>query len=80
MASEFYKSTAWIKKRAKIMRRDGYQCQDCRRYGRRRQAVTVHHIRPLEEAPELALTDSNLICLCDGCHNRRHPEKGGRRG
>ncbi|MDE6707870.1 MAG: HNH endonuclease [Oscillospiraceae bacterium] len=61
------------------MRRDGYQCQDCKRYGRLREAVTVHHIQHLAEHPELALQSENLISLCAECHNKRHPEKGGRR-
>ena len=39
----------------------------------------VHHIKPRRDYPELALVDSNLISLCDECHNKMHPEKGGRR-
>lgn len=75
---DFYKSKKWRHKREMILRRDGYQCQDCKRYGRQREAVTVHHIQHLEDAPELALTSSNLVSLCAKCHNKRHPEKGGR--
>lgn len=75
---KFYKSKQWRRKREMILRRDCYQCQDCKRYGRLRPAVTVHHIQHLEDAPELALTNSNLISLCAKCHNKRHPEKGGR--
>lgn len=75
----FYQSSAWKKKRLVILRRDGYQCQDCKRYGRIRQAVTVHHIQHLDECPELAFQSDNLISLCAECHNKRHPEKGGKR-
>ncbi|MCI6686515.1 MAG: HNH endonuclease [Ruminococcus sp.] len=73
----FYQSKAWKRKRQAILRRDGYCCQDCKRYGRFRPAVTVHHIKHLDQYPELALTNSNLISLCNECHNKRHPEKGG---
>ena len=45
-----------------------------------RRAVVVHHIQPIEERPDLALTLSNLRSLCEACHNRRHPEKGGKSG
>ena len=45
-----------------------------------RRAVVVHHIQPIEERPDLALTLSNLRSLCEACHNRRHPEKGGKNG
>ena len=74
---DFYRSRAWKRMRAAILRRDGYLCQHCRRYGRDREATTVHHIAHLEDAPERALDPSNLISLCTACHNRAHPEKGG---
>ena len=73
----FYDSAAWKRKRAQVLRRDKYMCQDCKRYGRMREAVEVHHIQHLEDAPELALDASNLVSLCKACHRKRHPEKGG---
>lgn len=77
ISEDFYRSKRWKIKRAAVLRRDGYLCQMCLRYGRRRDAVTVHHIKHLEDDPTLALTDSNLISLCSACHNKMHPEKGG---
>ena len=73
----FYKSKCWQMKREHILRRDKYLCQNCKRYGRRTEAVTVHHIEHLEDRPDLALEDSNLVSLCNACHNKMHPEKGG---
>ncbi|MBR4184301.1 MAG: HNH endonuclease [Clostridia bacterium] len=84
-AEEFYNSYAWRCKRAAILRRDGFLCQWCRRYNRRDadglpvRATLVHHIREVEDAPELALADANLVSLCDACHNRAHPERSARR-
>lgn len=72
----FYITTRWKRKRAAILRRDKYLCQDCKRYGRTREAKEVHHIKHLEDHPELAYEDSNLISLCHACHNKAHPEKG----
>ena len=72
---EFYLSEKWKRKRRYILRRDSYECQMCRRYGRHIEAVEVHHIKHLDEYPELALDDSNLISLCHACHNAQHPEK-----
>ena len=72
----FYLTPRWQRKRAAILRRDKYLCQECKRYGRMRDAKTVHHIKHLEDAPELAFEDSNLISLCYSCHNKMHPEKG----
>ena len=73
----FYKSRAWQRKREAILRRDKYICQNCKRYGRKTEATTVHHIKHLEDAPELALDNDNLVSLCAACHNKLHPEKGG---
>ena len=71
-----YNTEAWRRKRQKILRRDGYRCQICKRYGRIREAVEVHHIKHADEYPELAWVDSNLVSLCHACHNAQHPEKG----
>lgn len=74
--TDFYHSTRWIRKRAQILRRDGYMCQECRKYGRITPAYYVHHIEHLEDRPDLALEDSNLEAVCLACHNKLHPEKG----
>lgn len=68
----FYSSTAWKRKRAAALRRDGYQCRIARRYGKAVPAEIVHHIFPLEEYPQYALCDWNLISLSRTAHNRLH--------
>lgn len=73
-----YKSTKWKKKRAAVLRRDKYLCQECKKYGRAKAAITVHHVKHVDVHPELAYIDSNLQSLCQACHNKMHPEKGGR--
>ena len=70
-----YKATRWKRKQKKILKRDEYMCQWCKRYGKKTEATTVHHIKHVDEYPELAYTDSNLISLCSACHNKVHPEK-----
>ena len=72
----FYLTPRWQRKRAAILSRDKYQCQDCKRYGRAREAKEVHHIKHLDDFPELAYDNDNLISLCSACHRKRHPEKG----
>lgn len=72
----FYESKKWKKARERAMRRDGYQCQDCKRYGKITAADHVHHIKPLEDCTAAEAVDlSNLVSLCRDCHNKRHPEK-----
>lgn len=77
---EFESSARWKAKRASILRRDKYMCQECRRYGKAVEATVVHHIKPFEDYPELALVDSNLVSLCSACHNKKHPERAKNRG
>ena len=72
---DFYHTKSWKKKRQYILKRDHYECQDCKRYGKRTEAEMVHHIIPYELNPKLGLKNSNLISLCNACHNKRHPEK-----
>lgn len=72
---KFLDSARWKRKRAAVMRRDKYLCQDCLRYGRKTRATLVHHIEPYADAPEKSLDEKNLVSLCDACHNKRHPER-----
>ncbi len=74
----FYRSKAWIRKRVYILRRDEYRCQEAKRYGKYREAVTVHHIYPLAEYPELALKEWNLISLSNEYHNKMHDRNTGK--
>lgn len=72
----FYKLKKWLEKRAKILRRDEYLCQECKRYGKSTPASTVHHIIPLAWCliynVALALASMNLVSLCEKCHDRMH--------
>lgn len=72
----FYKTTRWKHKRERILRRDEYLCQECKRYGKSIPATTVHHIIPLAWCliynTLLALANKNLISLCDKCHDKMH--------
>lgn len=70
-----YKDARWKRKQKQMLRRDGYMCQWCKRYGKKTEATTVHHIKHADEYPELVYTDRNLISLCSACHNKAHPEK-----
>lgn len=68
----FYKTRQWKRKRESILRRDEYLCQECKRYGRKKEATTVHHINPLKDRPDLRLTSWNLLSLCGKCHENMH--------
>lgn len=73
---DFLVSTAWRKKREKILKRDGYQCQIAKRYGKNVSAYAVHHIFPREEFPQYALADWNLISVSAEAHKKLEGENG----
>lgn len=82
----FYDSPEWRRKRRQILAADRHECQECKRRGRYSRAVIVHHVRHLEDHPELALSDvytdahgverRQLISVCRDCHETVcHPER-----
>jgi len=77
MANPFYTAKKWRSKRLYILSRDGYTCQECRKYGRNTEATIVHHIKEIDDHPELKYKNNNLVSVCASCHNKVHPEKGG---
>lgn len=53
-------------------------CEQCESVGIDRAATIAHHIRPIEAHPELRLVVSNLMSLCNDCHEAIHgPERWG---
>ncbi|MDZ5609754.1 HNH endonuclease signature motif containing protein [Bacillus pseudomycoides] len=76
-AKKFYDSKAWRDCRRLALTRDNYLCQECLKHNIITPADMVHHIKERSEYPGLALTLDNLISLCNACHNKEHPEKGG---
>lgn len=67
-----YNDKRWHNLRTRVLKRDGYQCKECLRYGRVTQANTVHHIKPVDGKPELYLNSKNCLSLCAECHNKMH--------
>lgn len=67
-----YKDSRWLRKRARILRRDNYECVECKRYGKTTLANTVHHVKPVEHYPEVWLDSKNLYSCCSKCHNSFH--------
>lgn len=69
----FYQSQTWRNKRKDILRRDNNECQVTKsKGGVCRTKLIVHHIKPLEFFPELALDDYNLITVTQSIHNVIH--------
>ena len=81
----FYNSSNWKKVRAMVRKRDNNECVMCREQGyvtidtnerrddgRKKIQLVVHHIRELEDHPELALDMNNLITICYQHHELIH--------
>lgn len=75
---KLYETQRWRKKREHILRRDKYICQHFKRYGKRIDANTVHHIYPVSEYPEYAFCDWNLISLSQKAHDMMHNRETGK--
>lgn len=52
-------------------------CQESARFGKIREATTVHHIFPREEFPQYELKAWNLISLSAEAHNMMHTRSEG---
>ena len=83
---EYYHRKRHKEWREKVLKKAGYLCEECKRYRRLDKnglpvrATTAHHIKHREDYPELQYVVSNGRALCEKCHNKAHPEKGGARG
>jgi 5-methylcytosine-specific restriction endonuclease McrA len=69
---KFYKSREWMALRKKALERDHFECQRCKDLGKYHKAECVHHVKEVKPFPHLALSLSNLKCLCNACHNAVH--------
>ena len=71
-SKKFYDSKLWKDAREYVLKRDRYQCQDCKVMA----AEEVHHIKELTpdniNDPMVSINPSNLISLCYNCHKLRH--------
>ncbi|SDX64837.1 HNH endonuclease [Salimicrobium album] len=80
----FYNSGDWKRLRQEALKKDNYECQECKRLGyvnldsvkedgkRKEIKMNVHHIQEIEERPDLALDLDNLETVCLYHHNLAH--------
>lgn len=78
---KFYKSKEWQKLRLRVLERDNYECQECKRQGRvytdkhdpdKHKRLDVDHIKEIYTHPHLALDEENCETKCVRCHNKKH--------
>lgn len=78
---EFYWTRTWKKKAHEVRILDRNECQHCKAKGKYRRGYIVHHVKPLRERPDLALSiwdpeteERQLVTICKDCHEAEHPE------
>ena len=72
-ANAFYASAKWQLLRELVIIEQRRICQECERQIRDDFDLTVDHIKPKDEFPELALEKSNLQILCRSCYSAKGP-------
>lgn len=75
-AKAFYHSLEWRRAREQALIRDHGLCQHCLRDKQITTADMVHHIKPIKTHWHLRLLLSNLLSLCNSCHNKIDHSKG----
>ena len=75
LSFDYSSSGRWKHLRQRVLRRDGGLCQEAKRYGKRVEATHVHHIWPVEDYPEYAWEEWNLLSLSAEAHDRMHDRK-----
>lgn len=63
----------WDKVRALKIKQNPL-CEECLKHGIVSPAEIVHHIKPVDEYPELLLDMENLVSLCRQCHGKMHSD------
>lgn len=64
-------TTEWKNKRLQILQRDNFCCQNC---GSEKH-LQVHHKKYNKAKMAWQYPNTNLITLCENCHNQIHKEK-----
>lgn len=66
----------WGKVREAALRRDLYQCQECKKLSGLMpvRATQVHHIIKRKDRPDLMFSEENLMSVCARCHARLERE------
>ena len=74
-----YHDSRWKKFSINIKKRDGFLCRNCRAFGKftddKATILNVHHMKPINEAPEEIFNIKNCITLCSSCHDKCHDRK-----
>lgn len=70
-----YARSFWKELSKAVYERDGYKCVRCGQKHDAKHKLHAHHIRPWAGSPEYRFELSNIITLCQNCHNWVHSKE-----
>ena len=76
MNDSFYNSKRWRQKAQRVLSLNNYMDKVSARYGKYIQADMVHHALPIEDFPQYAYNDHNLIPVSLKTHRSLHNVDG----
>ncbi len=63
-----YRSQKYRKLRKSLLEKHDYICQVC---FKKKQKMTIHHIKHALDYPDLFYEPSNLLVVCNNCHKQK---------
>jgi len=72
----FHGTAIWKRTRRVARIEAAHRCQRCGRFLPGKGELHVHHRKPVERAPALALEPLNFMVVCPPCHNIIEPRSG----
>src|SRR5690242_9339263 len=70
--NRYLNSYSWERTRRGALRRDGYHCRSCGRGKSRYNALQAHHVRYDSYNRSGRTAVSDVVVLCQRCHERGH--------
>lgn len=67
-----YCQSEWLSVERKVLKRDKYKCRRCGSPKKCYRGLHVHHLKSWAGNPDLRYELTNLVTLCNKCHNWVH--------
>ena len=67
--TELFKDVRWQKKRLEVLNANNWECENC---GDKEKTLMVHHKFYKKDHLPWEYDSSDLLCLCEDCHNEYH--------
>lgn len=72
---KMYARSFWKELAKVVLERDGYKCQRCGAAHTGKNKLHAHHIKPWAGNPDSRFELSNIVTVCQSCHNWIHSKE-----